>query len=402
MAADDKTTENPATSGTPDKPGSITHYLEVIERYDKGTEEWKNRCEKIIKIYLDQHRTNASPRRFALLWSNIETLKPAIYARLPIAVVSRRYKDKDEAGRKAAEVLERCINTSFDLYGIDAVLRLVRDDRLLTSRGQAWVRYEADIEGDEAKPEGEQPAAAPTVKYEKVCCDHVNWKDFGHSMNCTWPEVTIVWRRVYMDRDKVTKRWGKTKADKLEYEVRQEHQLGTDQNKDELEPQAMVYEIWDKDKRQTIWIAKEEKLILEQGEPPLAFRNFFPCPEPVYGTKATGSLVVTPDYRYYQDQAEEIDDLTQKISDLTSWLRLKGFYAGGPSSEGTDAIEEALKMEGNQILVKVEFLGGVRREGRGARAHRMDAARRDGQGAQRRRGGAHAAHQRRVSVDRHQ
>ena len=180
MATDDKTTENPATSGTPEKPGSISHYLEVIERYEKGTSEWKERCEKIIKIYLDQHRTNASPRRFALLWSNIETLKPAIYARLPIAVVSRRYKDKDEAGRKAAEVLERCINTSFDLYGIDAVMRLVRDDRLLTSRGQAWVRYEADMEeyDGEKDKEGNNPER---VKYEKVCCDHVHWMDFGHS-----------------------------------------------------------------------------------------------------------------------------------------------------------------------------------------------------------------------------
>ena len=185
-------------------------------------------------------------------------------------------------------------------------------------------------------------------------------------MNRTWPEVTMVWRRVYMDREKVTKRWGKEKADKLEYEVRQDHQMGSSTQKDELEPQAMIHEIWDKEKRQAIWLAKEEKCLLEQGEPPLAFRNFFPCPEPVYGTKATGSLVVTPDYRYYQDQAEEIDDLTQKISDLTQWLRLKGFYAGGPSSEGTDAIEEALKMEGNQILVKVESWaafaekGGVR------------------------------------------
>src|SRR5580765_4077771 len=115
------------------KPSDPKRWLDMIERYEKGSMEWKERSEKIIKIYLDQHRSVAAPRRFALLWSNIETLKPAIYARLPVAVVSRRYKDQDPAGRKASEVLERCINTTFDLYGIDDVMQLVRDDRLLTS-----------------------------------------------------------------------------------------------------------------------------------------------------------------------------------------------------------------------------------------------------------------------------
>jgi hypothetical protein len=135
------------------KPKDRTkYYIEAIDRYNKGTEEWRTRCEKIVKIYLDQHRTASSARRFALLWSNIETQKPAVYARLPQAVVSRRFKDSDPAGRKAAEVQERCINTSFDLYGLDEVMRNVRDDRLLTGRGTAWARYEATVEASKSRP----------------------------------------------------------------------------------------------------------------------------------------------------------------------------------------------------------------------------------------------------------
>src|SRR5690348_16901015 len=100
-----------AASGGPAQD-DLDGWIEAIERYERGTQEWRERCEKIIKIYLDQHRTYASPRRFALLWSNIETLKPAVYSKLPVAVVSRRFKDPDPVGRKAAEVLERCINTT--------------------------------------------------------------------------------------------------------------------------------------------------------------------------------------------------------------------------------------------------------------------------------------------------
>ena len=125
MAADDTTSTD---SNEPDDQKGLSRWIETIERYERGAERWKQRCEKIIKIYLDAHRSpeTNSPRRFALLWSNIETLKPAVYAKQPIAVVSRRFKDPDPPGRKASEVLERCINTSFDLYGVDSVMQLVQ------------------------------------------------------------------------------------------------------------------------------------------------------------------------------------------------------------------------------------------------------------------------------------
>src|SRR4051812_12927340 len=99
MAYADSSTEKPSA----DKGTSA--YLDAIDRYDRGTETWRKQCEAINKIYLDQHRTTASARRFAMLWSNIETLKPAVYARTPIAVVSRRFKDADKIGRKAGETL---------------------------------------------------------------------------------------------------------------------------------------------------------------------------------------------------------------------------------------------------------------------------------------------------------
>jgi hypothetical protein len=322
----------------------LNSYLEAIERYDRGSEEWRLRCEKIVRIYLDQHRTQASPRRFALLWSNIETLKPAVYARIPQAVVSRRYKDQDPAGRKASEVLERCINTSFDLGGVDETLRAVRDDRLLTGRGTAWVRYEAEFGEDEQ------------VTAERVVHDFVHWTDFGHDLARTWRDVKLVWRRVYMTKAQVAKRWDDKQAAKLNYEVRSQPVMVSGDPKQATEPQACIYEIWDKRRTKACWIAKEEKLLLEEGPPPLDLRNFFPCPEPSYGTRATGSLIPTPDYRYYQDQAEEIDDLTQRIASLSEWLVLKAFIPAGPSSEGGTAVLSMLQAITDRCMAKGVFV----------------------------------------------
>ncbi|WP_285295771.1 hypothetical protein [Aureimonas altamirensis] len=63
-------------------------WLEEIGRYKKEFAPWLAQCDKINKIYLRD--LGKGQRRFALLWSNISTLQPAVYSRVPQAVVSRR------------------------------------------------------------------------------------------------------------------------------------------------------------------------------------------------------------------------------------------------------------------------------------------------------------------------
>ena len=63
--------------------GRLRKYWREVEAYNKAAETWEKQSDTIVKMYLDQHRSAASPRRFALLWSNIETLKPAVYAKYP-------------------------------------------------------------------------------------------------------------------------------------------------------------------------------------------------------------------------------------------------------------------------------------------------------------------------------
>lgn len=321
-----------------------------IDRYHRASTRWREKAEKITRLYLQQARVADDRRRFAILWANIRTMQPAVYAKPPKIVVSRRYRDPDPAARKAAEVLERCINTTFDLYDCDGVLQAVRDDLLLVGRGSAWVRYEADI-------------AAEQVQGERACIDYVHWSDFGHTVARRWSDVTAVWRCVYLDRAKVLDRFGGSAAQKLRYEYRPEYASRYGADGDEQEALAPIYEIWDRAAERVIWYSREQEVTLEESEPPLSFRNFFPCPMPAYATRATTSLFPVPDYLYYQDQAEEIDDLTNKIADLTGWLRLKGFIPAGPSSEGPDAIEQLLRLDSNQVLVKVESWAGFAERG---------------------------------------
>lgn len=350
-----------ADSTTPDRrkerdepEAVLRRYWREIERYKRATEQWEQMGEKIVKLYLDEHRTHTSPRRFALLWSNVETLKPAVYAKSPIVLCSRRYKDPDPVARKAAEILERAVNTSFELYGVDEVLRMVRDDRLLVGRGQAWVRYEADFEDGEGYEQ---------LSGEKVCVDYLHWQDFGHNPARVWKDAWLVWRRVYKTRDEVEERFGEDIASRLSYTAK------PPEDKDAgLASCGVLYEIWDKKRKRVAWISKEYKGLIDDGEPPLDFRAFFPCPEPCYGTKTSKSLIPTPDYRYYQDQANEIDDLTEKICALSEWLIVKGFIPSGPSSEGPDAIRTLIEsltaqMSSKGLFVPVESWSGFQERG---------------------------------------
>ena len=79
-------------------------------------------------------------------------LGPSVYARQPVPVVVPEFKDRDPVKIATCEMLERALVKSYDLTGIDQVMRLVRDDLLIVGRGVLWVRYEdkGEVEDDHA------------------------------------------------------------------------------------------------------------------------------------------------------------------------------------------------------------------------------------------------------------
>lgn len=337
-------------------------WLKVIDTYDREFRPWTQRCEKIIKIYTEKRRTEGTTvRRMSLLWSNISVLQPAIYAKMPEPNVTRRFKDDDPVARTASEMVERAIHYTFDDADFDGVMRGVRDDFLLVARGTAWVRYDADFSplmGEDGNPlnkagaplnDGEE--AGEQLEGEHVCWDYVNWRDFGHNVARTWQEVTTVWRKVYMSREDGLKRFGKEFA-----KVDLDHKVGDDSDTKNSESQApakaTVYEIWDRPSNKVIFLAKGGKVILEETEPYLQFKDFFPCPKPTYGTLETASLIPVPDYVFYQDQAEEIDDLTARIGALLDQLKVAGFYPAS-ASDSSEAIQQIAMKGVENVLIPI-------------------------------------------------
>ena len=352
--------EADATAKTTEPDATQIKWIAVIEQYDKAFKDWHKRGMKLWNIYSEERRAkteSADPtsRRMSLFYSNVSTLQPAIYAKMPHPNVSRRFKDEDPIARAVAEISERCLISLADESDFDAMMRSVRDDFLITARGAAWVRYEADTEAledaegnslnERGEPLGEDESPAEQITGERVIWDFVNWQDFGHTVARTWGEVTAVWRKAYMTRRDGVKRFGKEKFAKVELDqvVGDPSAQQMEDTKEASKNKATVYEIWDKTTNKVYFIAKGANEPLEIVEPYLNLKGFFPCPKPAYGPLTTNSLIPTPEYVYYQDQIEEIDDLTARIAALQDALKLVGFYPAGPKGEANPEIETAVQ-----------------------------------------------------------
>lgn len=297
-------------------------YAEIVAA-EKEFNTYYDRCRKIIRRYRDDDRsvayTSRSKTRFNILWSVMQTLGPAIYARLPKPEVERRYKDNDPIGRVASIVLERATTTATTAYDFDCVLRQIRDDYLLLSRGIGWVRYVPYFQDEE------------NIPYEEVVCDHVYYKDFLHSTARVWREVRWCGRWIYLSRKQLLERFGNklgkeipldwTGKDSKNYEER------NDIGDTEAGRRARIFELWDSDSMTVNWISKayDTKLLDVQSDP-LGLHNFFPTPRPLYGTMTNDSLIPIPDYCQYQDLANLLDEITIQEGLLIETLRVAGIY----------------------------------------------------------------------------
>lgn len=328
----------------------VQRYLAHISSYERAFKKWESRTKKIGERYRDDakdHTYGNEQARYNIFWSNVQTLVPATFSRLPQPDVSRRFRDSDPVGRVASLILERALDFEVRHYPDyrEAMKNSVLD-RFLGGRGTAWVRYEpvTSVQAPMDENGGDDPevvegagAAQVTddepmeqIDDERAPVDYVHWRDFGHAVARTWEEVPVVWRRVYMDYAKLCTRFGEEKARRIPLDVAPE-ETSSQQSRmktglSQLNKQACIYEIWDKSTQKAIWLSKAVGELIDERDDPLGLEGFWPCPKPLYGTTTTDTLVPVPDFIQYQDQANELDTISDRIDGLIKALKVRGVY----------------------------------------------------------------------------
>lgn len=328
-------------------------------------------------------------RRYSSLWCNVQILRPALYGKEPLPVAERRFGDKDPVARGAASILERALRNEIEINGYHKALKLVVLDYLLVGQGVPWVRYEPQIaegvslpvetETDMRDSQGEiissgndqdgshtdergcdsEPEARTTAKgrsrvqlneqddekeqeitkleetgdrvvRESVPVDYVPWRDFiwFPFRARTWAEVTAVGKRVHLSRQQAKKRFGKKIGGSLPLrkDKRGQH---TQHNTDMMpadQDKCEVFEIWNKEDLTSYWVCQGYNYLCDRKDDPLNLENFFPVPEPIFANPTNTTLIPVPDYIQYEDQAVQIDELTQRIAMLTKAAKITGVY----------------------------------------------------------------------------
>lgn len=340
-----------------DEPKSSAPWIELIVQAERAFQNYNDRCDNVDRLYADMNYLSnvTREREYNLFWSNIEVLKPSIYARPPVPVVTTKFKDRRPVYRTASEFLERCTNVSFDLTSINDVMLGLRDDLAILARGAAWVRYETKAESG--------------AETERVCVEWLHRRDFLHDPSRNWAEVGWVARRAWMTLDQMKKRFPNVPEKDLmgaDFQRREGERNREANNYNDTTQKAGVWEIWHKGEDRVVWVSKGVMPILDDGKPHLKLEGGFPCPKPAYATTERSTLVPVPDVMFYKDQLEEINELTARIHALSYALQVRGFYPAG-SGELGDAIESALSQTTNdKVLIGISnwaaFGGGAAKD----------------------------------------
>lgn len=345
--------------------GAMTGATEVqkwtgcIAAYEREFKKWQSRTDKIIKKYRGEDRpATTGTAKFNILWSNVQTLTPATFARIPKADVSRRFHDNDSVGRVSSLLLERSLEFEMEQYTDFAdTMKAAVLDRFLGGRGTAWARYEPHIKAAKLNEptDGEQVTDVidepqEELDYECAPVDYVHWRDFGHTVARTWDEVTAIWRRVYMTRQALVERFGEEIGNEIPLDASpDELKRGEMSGNADESSRAIVYEIWDKETKRAIWISKARPDPLDEKDDPLGLQDFWPCPKPLYASMTNESLVPVPDFVLYQDQARELDVLAERIEGLIQMLQVKGVY-----DDSTAALARIFTEGTNGTLIPVK------------------------------------------------
>ena len=313
-----------------DQSAAVDKWLKEIDLAGHHEKSWRERAEKIVKRYRDEDRPDdddGKKSRFSILYANTEVLKGIMYQRTPVPDVRRRFLDKNPIARQSAQVLQRALSYTVDSQDFDAVMEGIVPDLLLPGLGVAAVKYVPTfgkqpmtspdgqpVLGDDGKP------VMPKV-FEEVKADYFEWDMFRMKPAKRWTKVSWVAFGELYTRDDLITAFGeeKGKACTLDWKPKAEEE------KDEALKRALVWALWDKKAKKVRFLSKGfTSAPLLEVDDPLHLEGFFPCPKPAYSIYSTTSLIPVPEFIQYQDQALELDAITERIDSLVDQLRFRG------------------------------------------------------------------------------
>lgn len=324
------------TSGVAAPSPKVKKWLDELGEARKREKAFRKEGYRIVGLYEGK---KAAEYQFNILYSNTETLLPALYNNTPRPVVQRRFKDEDPVGALAAKVTQRTLEYLIDANDqdhsdFDDAMKSATLEALLPGRGVTRIRYEAEV--------GET-----TVGEEEVCVEEVSWDRFLHGYAKTWAAVPWIAFEHFMTRAELSENFGRTLGAQVKLTINGGDESTTyteDGDTADHKPEdsegvkfAQVFEIWDKLTKKVLFISPGYlQGLVKEVDDPLGLNGFFPVPRPLGFLAKISSLVPGALYLMYEEQAKELNRVTVRINKIISALKVRGFYDS--TLEGLDQL----------------------------------------------------------------
>jgi hypothetical protein len=351
-------------------------WLKEIKRIRNKEDKWRKKAKEVLERYRDDRGLDDHLSKFNILWSNTETIKPAIFARMPVPDVRRRYLTQDPVGRTAAMILERALSYSISTYDFKDTCDRCVEDYILPGRAEAFVCYEPlilnkpvrkpveplppsdpdldkdddDIPNDLTAPDAAlppDPAQYPPgtqfdaqgafqmqpqeyKAWESVYAKYVPWDLFGFSECTQWADVPAVWMGEYLTKEQCKDQFPDFKDwEHVTFAQAKTSSSSADLDDSMQQPPSTttIWKVWHKKSRQYMVFAQDytEGPIARQ-EDPTQLEGFFPMPQPMYSLRTNGTWIPKPEFLMYQDQANELDIVVNRLRNLVNALKVRGVY----------------------------------------------------------------------------
>jgi hypothetical protein len=321
MAEDMEDMDDADDKATPGTPSPSAFWQNQIALAEKDHRDFWQDGQKFEERYKSERTTQGKKawrgKRFNIVYSNTEVIRSTIYARAARPDVRQRWSQAgDKKARVIADMTERALSYSIDTTTHEKQFKNGVLDLAIAGRGIVKMCYEPVMgKGDDEEE---------YITDQKMYVEHVYYKDWLHSPCKSWSELWWMAFRKVMSKDDLEEYFPDAKIGAIPLDWVPE---GTDKNHapDEVR-RAEVWEIWNKITKQRLWVVKGYPHILRSDDDPYQLEGFWPMAEPVQAIRTNSTFVPRSQIVAYEDQADDLDETTDRISKLTRELKRRGAY----------------------------------------------------------------------------
>lgn len=301
-------------------------FIKELDAASKREADYRKNGQRILDLY---DGTLAKDTPFNILYSNTETMLPALYSRPPRPVVQRRFKDDDPLGKAAAQagqlILEFLVDTDLDGYEtFDHGMTMATKTALLPGRAATTIKYDAKEEAEES------------YSGETVCVESKAWNRVRYGYATCWEKVPWIGYEDYIDEAEAIRLFGEKVAALLTFSDQEQRAADEDTKGTKTEPDqgerkvTAIWQIWDKDGgKRVVYVSEQLKdRFLKEEDDPLGLSGFYNCPRPLTFVEKPHTLAPTALYTLYESQATELNTLTIRIKRIIKAIRARALYDG--------------------------------------------------------------------------